>query len=130
MSGPQFSRPHAGALFTEVKCLDYSIAIEKAKGMWDLQMSTPGHCILNELVQAHIYRYCKSDPVCFSDTWIGSAVSWSRLSYTTASRTGREGGTIPERPSSSRLWSGSGSSMKATALVCMLRFTLPLQSSI
>ena len=28
-------------------------------------------------------------------TWIGSAVSWSRLSYTAASRTGREGGTIP-----------------------------------
>ena len=44
-------------------------------------------------------------------------MSWSRLSYTTASRPGRAGGTAPERRPSSRLWRGRGGSTGATASV-------------
>ncbi|XP_007461605.1 PREDICTED: translation machinery-associated protein 16 [Lipotes vexillifer] len=61
--------------------------------------------------------YSKRDACELIERYLNSsAVSWSRLSYTTASRPGGAGGTAPERRPSSRPWSESGGSTGAAAL--------------
>lgn len=86
---------------------------------------TPGHYTTMDW-----YRPCSSSFSYFSGIWVDSAVSWSRLSCITASRTDRDGGTTPGRRSSSRRWRGSGSSMTAMASVRTLWLVVPFENRI
>lgn len=86
---------------------------------------TPGH-----YTKMDWYRPCSSSFSYFSGIWVDSAVSWSRLSCITASRTDRDGGTTPGRRSSNRQWRGSGSSMTAMALVRTLWLIVPSENRI